>query len=240
MRVAMFADVHGSELALRAVLDDVRSVGVDAMYCLGDLATLGPSPRAAIDTLAQSGCACVLGNHDEMVLDPRLARRYTDAKVVLDAIDWCADRLSEADRDFLRGLRPECRIDLDGRTVLGFHGTPRSNVEDLIATTPPEVVDEFLDGRSASVIVGGHTHVQMIRQHRGILLVNVGSVGLPFREYAGGGRPALMLDHAEYAIIDGVDGGPVTVSLRRVPIDSQAVSRAVEAAERPVQAVLLG
>jgi hypothetical protein len=49
-----------------------------------------------------------------------------------------------------------------------------------------------------------------------------------------------MLDHAEYAIIDGVDGGPVTVSLRRVPIDSQAVSRAVEAAERPVQAVLLG
>jgi hypothetical protein len=49
-----------------------------------------------------------------------------------------------------------------------------------------------------------------------------------------------MLDRAEYAIIEGVDRGPVTASLRRVPIDAQAVRRAVEAAERPVQAVLLG
>jgi putative phosphoesterase len=239
MRVALFADVHGNDLALKAVLDDIRHVGVDATYCLGDVASLGPSPRDAIDTLAQSGCTCIAGNHDEMVLDPSLARQYTGTKVVLDAIDWCADQLSAYDQDFLRSLASECRIDLEGRTVLGFHGTPRSNVEDLVATTPPELVDEFLDGRKASVIVGGHTHVHMIRQHRGTLLVNVGSVGLPFREYVGGGLPVIMLDRAEYAIVEGVKGGPVTASLRSVPIDGSLVRHAVEQAARPVQTVLL-
>jgi hypothetical protein len=48
-----------------------------------------------------------------------------------------------------------------------------------------------------------------------------------------------MLDHAEYAIVESVSGGPVTVSLRRVPLDRSAVHRRVDAAERPVKAVLL-
>lgn len=240
MRVAFVADVHGNWLALNAVLEDIHRVGVDATFCLGDIATLGPSPRAVLDTLRDFGCVHIMGNHEEMLLDPPLARRYTDAQPILDAIDWCADQLTSDDRQFLRGFMPEAQIDLDGLTALAFHGTPRSNQEDLLATTPPDLVDELLDGRTGAVLISGHTHVQMVRQHRGTILVNAGSVGMPFREYAGGGQPVVMPDRAEYAIVQGGEGKPVTVSLRRLPLDENAVRRAVAAADPPVRALLLG
>jgi predicted phosphodiesterase len=35
--LALIADIHGNHLALRAVLDDIKKRGVDAVYCLGDL-----------------------------------------------------------------------------------------------------------------------------------------------------------------------------------------------------------
>ena len=52
-------------------------------------------------------------------------------------------------------------------------------------------------------MAGGHTHLQMVRQHRGTLLVNPGSLGLPFESYAQGGPPKI-LPHAEYAIVECV------------------------------------
>ncbi len=239
MRVAFFSDVHGNRVALDAVLDDIRRAGVDATFCLGDILTLGPSPRAVLDTLRDFGCAHIMGNHEEMLLDPPLARRYTDVQPILDAIDWCSDQLTSDDLQFLRGFTPESQIDLDGLSGLAFHGTPRSNQEDLLATTPTDLVDDMLDGRTGAVMIGGHTHVQMIRQHGGTLLVNPGSVGLPFQEHVDGGRPVVMPDHAEYAIVESGKDGSVSVSLRRLPLDENAVRDAAAAADPPVRALLL-
>lgn len=44
-------------------------------------------------------------------------------------------------------------------------------------------------GCSGTVLAGGHTHIQMLRQHRGMLIVNPGSVGTPFRASAQERRP---------------------------------------------------
>jgi predicted phosphodiesterase len=95
----------------------------------------------------------------------------------------------------------------------------------------------MLDGRSATVLAGGHTHVQMLRQHRGMLLVNPGSVGMPFREYVGGREPELMA-HAEYAIVEA-EGGEVGVSLRRVPLDRGALRRAAAESDNPMRGALV-
>ncbi len=34
-KLALIADIHGNHLALRAVLDDIKRHGIDAVYCLG-------------------------------------------------------------------------------------------------------------------------------------------------------------------------------------------------------------
>jgi predicted phosphodiesterase len=46
MRVALISDLHGNAVALEAALQDIARVGVDRTVCLGDTATLGPSPTA--------------------------------------------------------------------------------------------------------------------------------------------------------------------------------------------------
>jgi predicted phosphodiesterase len=129
--------------------------------------------------------------------------------------------------------RFELKLNNSG-TLLLFHGTPESNRADLLATTPAERVDELLGGRRATVMAGGHTHIQMLRQHRGLLIVNPGSVGLPFKEHAAGREP-ILLPHAEYAVIEAMDGD-ISVSLRRVPLDKAELREAAGAVAHPLKA----
>ena len=89
----------------------------------------------------------------------------------------------------------------------------------------------LLDGCDADVMAGGHTHIPMLRQHRGRWVVNPGSVGMPFRRYVGGARPEIM-PCAEYAIVD--DSGPaIGVELRRVPLERAALREEARAWPAP-------
>jgi putative phosphoesterase len=238
MRVALISDLHANEVALKAVLDDIERVGADQIVCLGDVATLGPRPGAIIQMLRDLQCPCIMGNHDAFLLDPDLIHTYTEAPIIVEAVDWCRGELSGDELDFLRTFQPSLRIALDARTaLLLFHGSPRSHMEDLLATTPPDELERMLDGHHAAVMAGGHTHIQMLRQHRGTLLVNPGSVGLPFKEYVAGQTPTL-LQHAEYATIEAPRGA-ATVTLRRVALDKVALRAAAAASTNPLRGMLL-
>lgn len=228
MRVALISDLHANQLALDAVRRDIDRVGVDLTVCLGDVATLGPAPNAVIRTLRDMGCPCIKGNHDDFLLDPALIHSYTEAPAVVDAVDWCRDQLTTDELEFLRGFRATMEIDLDARTrLLLFHGSPESHMDDLLATTPAEKVDRLLAGHRAPIMAGGHTHVQMLRQHRGTLLVNPGSLGQPFKEFVNGQQPSIMA-HAEYATVEAVDGN-ISVTLRRVDLDRASLKAAAAA-----------
>ena len=122
--------------------------------------------------------------------------------------------------------------------VFLYHGTPRSNMEDLLADTPASQVDEMLGGTRALVFAGGHTHVQMVRQHRGLLLVNPGSLGLPFREYVSGGPP-VILGHAEYAIVEVRPQG-VRVDVRRVALERRSLAAQLDGWTNPLAPMLRG
>ncbi len=94
----------------------------------------------------------------------------------------------------------------------------------------------MLAGAAATVMAGGHTHIQMLRQHHGILLVNPGSVGLAFKDYVSGGRPT-VLAHAEYAIVQEEDG-KVEVRLRRVALDRDKLREASSRSDHPLREFL--
>jgi len=238
VRVALISDIHANEIALRAVLADIARMRVDQIICLGDVATLGPRPRAVIEILRECNCACIMGNHDEFLLDPELIHTYSKQQPVIDAVEWCRSELGSEDLDFVRDFERTRRIVLDeGLTLFLFHGSPRSNLVDILATTTADHLDDILVGHNATVMAGGHTHIQMLRQHRGTLMVNPGSVGLPFKEYVRGRTPT-VLPHAEYATVEANDGR-VSVSLHRVPLELRALREAAQMSAVPLRALLM-
>ncbi len=234
MRLALISDIHGNDIALQAVIDDINQKGVDTIMCLGDVAALGPRPGETVQMIRELGCLCIMGNHDAFMNDPGLIKSYTDVTEVVEAVDWCRDRLTNGDRAFIASFSSGLEIGLDnGFTLLAFHGTPQSNTETLLAETQPDDLDRILNGQTAQMAACGHTHVQMLRQHRGRLVVNPGSVGLPYREVISGTSPE-VLDHAEYAMIHTSAKG-ISVNLCRVPVDRDALLKSAQDGDNPLR-----
>ena len=64
--------------------------------------------------------------------------------------------------------------------MLFCHGSPRSDEEMLLRTTPEPRLVEILEGVDADVVVCGHTHMQFDRAVGSQRVVNAGSLGLPY------------------------------------------------------------
>jgi len=241
MRIALITDLHGNEVALRAVIDHARARGVSDFVCLGDVATLGPRPLEVLAILRDLGCPCIMGNHDAFMVEPELLHTYSESPLIIDAVNRCRARMRPEDLDFIAGFEATRTVNLPGgRELLLYHGTPRSNMEDALPDTPADKLDEMLgfddDTKRPAVAAGGHTHIQMLRQHRGTLVVNAGSLGAPFHEYANGGPP-VVLPHAEYAIVEAdLDG--VVVHLCRVELDREALLGQLDGWDNPLQPAL--
>lgn len=236
MRIALISDIHGNLISLDAVLADIKRAGVDRIVFLGDLATLGPQPKQAVARLRDTECDCVMGNHDAYLLDPRLLRSYSDDKWLLDTIDWCIQQLGDNDLDFIRTFQTTLTLPLGAdetgpREMLCFHGSPKSNIDIILATTPGPELEKMLRGYDMQVMVGGHTHVQMMRQHEGRLVINAGSVGMPFKKTPFENTPRIM-PWAEYTILTAVNG-VLSVDLRRVPVDIDAIAQAALESKMP-------
>jgi predicted phosphodiesterase len=225
MRIALLSDIHGNYVSLEAVWHDLERQGVDHVICLGDVATLGPQPREVVAFLRQRQIRCIMGNHDEFVLNPRSLHTYMDAPWFAESIHWCIGELAAEDLAYLRAFPPILRFSLSAEAgMLCFHGSPHSNIDIILATTSAAEVDKKLQGYRATIMAGGHTHVQMLRQHNGLILLNPGSVGMPFEQMPFEGAPR-VLPQAEYAIVSWQDG-VLGVELRRVPIDMTLVKQA--------------
>jgi 3',5'-cyclic AMP phosphodiesterase CpdA len=91
MRIALISDIHSNRIALRAVLAEIRRIGVDQIVCLGDVANLG--------------CPCIMGNHDEFLLDPTLVRTYSQSLPVVTSVDWSRSRLSAVELESIRSFQ---------------------------------------------------------------------------------------------------------------------------------------
>lgn len=238
MRIALISDIHGNAVSLRAVLADADAVGVDRIVCLGDVATLGPDPDVAVELVAERCGTVITGNHEDFLLEPGSVHSYTDVVTVLDAIDWCAAELSADHLAVLGTSVPTAAMPLGTASLFAFHGTPRSNRENLLACTPADETDAMLGDRRATVLAGGHTHLPLFRTHGDALLLNPGSVGMPFAEFVNGGRPTL-LPCAEYAIVEDRPDGTVRVDLRRVEVPVSDLVRAAARRDYPFARVLL-
>jgi putative phosphoesterase len=211
MRVAVLADVHANAPALRAVLDGLDADPVDAIVIAGDVVS-GPLNVEVLELLSNRSepVHWVRGNCESDALEAELSG--ADASSTQDSAIWTAASLDERWRDELRSWPISLCLD----DVRFCHGTPRDEYEIITRSTPDETLAEALSGITESLVVGGHTHQQMIRRvDDGITYVNAGSVGLPYEDTPG----------AYWLIV--ADGRPEP---RRTSYDVEAALREMRAA----------
>jgi predicted phosphodiesterase len=231
MRIALISDIHGNSVSFDAVLRDIRREPIDQLICLGDVANLGPQPCEVMARLRAMDAQCVMGNHDEYLLQPESVRELPPW--IDEVTAWCVEQLSTDDLDFLCSFHRLLEVPLgNGATLLCFHGSPRSNSEFIPATTEEAKLDEILSGHSATVMACGHVHAQMLRQHKGMIIVTVGSVGQPFRLPWILNSTPVILPWAEYVVVEWKSGA-LHVELRRVAVDVDAIRKRTLSSSMP-------
>lgn len=211
MRIAVLADIHGNLPALRAILAELDREPVGAIVVGGDV-TGGPLVRETLELLASRAepLHWVTGNCERETVAV-----YDGAAASADppgrAAAWSAQALDQRWRAEL-GSWP-IKLALDG--VCFCHGSPRRDDEILTRLTPDDALAEALAGTPERLVVGGHTHQQMVRDlPDGHTYANAGSVGMPYE-----GRPGafwmIVEDGTAMARVTGYDLHAALTELRR-------------------------
>lgn len=232
-RCALLADVHANLPALEAVLADVETRDLDAIYHLGDLVGYAPWPNEAVERLA--GIPGVAGNYDSTVAsgaDHCGCRSESPAQEALAHVSfaWTVERASEGTKATLRAL--PFRLDVrpagghaPGPTLRLIHGAPTRNTVYWEETRSDDFARDMgarLGVRNGDVVAFGHTHVPWRRRVDGVVYVNAGSVG----------RPKDGDPRASWAIATW-DGGGLEAELVRTAYDVERAAAGIVESELP-------
>ncbi|MDI9629983.1 MAG: phosphodiesterase [Acidobacteria bacterium ADurb.Bin051] len=161
MRYLILSDLHGNWDALAAVLRRVRRKRFDATLVLGDLVGYGAAPNQVIEAIRRlSGPVWIVrGNHDKVVAGLESGETFNAA--ALAAAHWTANRLTAANRRFLREL-PEGPLGIDERVAI-CHGSPLDEDQYLLSSLDALEIFTYFTG--PQVVFFGHTHLPSILAH---------------------------------------------------------------------------
>ena len=233
MRIAFVSDIHGNFTAFDAVLADIKKQNIDQLICLGDTVSLGPQPAEVLNALRSWNAVTIMGNHDQAIMEPEKAAQYEITEYLIPDLLWGCEHLSKEDLQFLASFESTHRVQFpNGIELLAFHGSPKSTTDLILATTAPETLDAYLDGQTATVFIGGHSHIQMHRRYGNKLILNAGSVGNTFKFAFTPGNPPSLLPWAEYCIVEQ-EGNFLRSDMRRIYFDIDELLKHVESSGLP-------
>jgi putative phosphoesterase len=229
-QLAIVTDIHGNLPALQAALARIDELGIERVYCGGDLVGYGPHPNQVCALIAERGIPTIHGNYDYAIardLDDCGCAYVTphDRELGQRSVAWTLEHTDQVSKDFMRALPFDLRIELGDRHVHLVHGSPRKVNEYLFEDKPASLYERLAAAEDADALVFGHTHKPWMNTFGGVLFVNCGSVGKPKD-----GDP-----RGAFAVLDTDEAGAVRARIERVAYDAEAVAREVAAAGLPTE-----
>jgi predicted phosphodiesterase len=179
MRIAVISDIHGNQIALEAVLADLRAQpAVDQIVIAGDLCLNGPRPREVLEIVQGLACPVIKGNVDEEVL----TQAPTKGQKKRDTIAWTRAQIGATGLAYLRSLPFAYRVPNEhGSALLVVHANPRDLEEAIAPDASDAELERLLAPLDADIgaLAFGHLHIPYVRRWRHLLLADVASCGLP-------------------------------------------------------------
>lgn len=207
-KIAVISDIHGNYPALKAVLDDIDSDGIEDVICLGDIVGYYCQVNECIDMLRERKIYSLLGNHDYYMISGTCC----NSRTVKMCIDYQKTIIRQDNIEWLSSLKPE----YDTRDISFRHGGWKDAVEERISLFNFSWVKDF----SQKMYFSGHTHIQGIQKDEisGKIYCNPGSVGQPRDD-----KPS-----AAFAVIGSDD----KIELRRVDYDIDEIVNKMKEAKQ--------
>jgi predicted phosphodiesterase len=219
MKIAIISDIHGNYEALLSVDEDIKKAKVEKIICLGDFIGYGPQPEEVAQFLMENDIPCVLGNHENAIINPdTLINFSTDAML---SIEITRDLISDKTVQYISKLPANLIMD----NMLFVHGAPPDSINTYFYRLSDDELKTIFEGMEQQIAFIGHTHdplccfydgntidFRMLSQGTDQLdgnvknIINVGSVG----------QPRDGNSDAKYVIFDDNDS---TVDLRYVKYD---------------------
>jgi putative phosphoesterase len=172
LRLAIFSDVHGNYINLVSFFRVTESLNIDQYVCLGDLCNYYPDNKKVIELIEQKKVTCLLGNHDEFYTKDTLLSPVRKLAYNFD------DSLKDSDIhvSYLKTLPDYYRITIGELSILFCHGSPHNYTNGYVY---PDTDLNSFSNISDHFIFMGHTHRQFLRNSKGKVFCNVGSIGQP-------------------------------------------------------------
>ncbi|WP_337034522.1 metallophosphoesterase family protein [Paenibacillus illinoisensis] len=222
-RIAIVSDIHGNMTAWEAVLRDIRSRGIERIFCLGDLVGKGPDPVQVVDSVSETCEYVIRGNWDELVAVNQDNENFT----------WQAARLGTERLEYLKSLPFSHQFELSGRTIRLVHASPQSVYHRVQPWDEMEKRIAMFDAPAdhpelgeADIVGYGDVHNAYLQHFNGKMLFNAGSVGNP-----------LDMTQASYCILEGEIGRDRSKAFNlqfvRVPYDIEREVLAAQQADVP-------
>ena len=209
MKLAIITDIHGNELALKAVLQEIDKRGdINEIWCLGDMIAMGPDSNEVLDILfGRSDIQMITGNHDEAILSLLAGEGHPDSyKHTREHHQWIAERLNPNHVAKLKQLPRITEKQINDTRILGIHyhieETKRqAHIQDepfyTIQEATLENMQHMFSNYPADIICFGHHHPEHDFQDAGKMYLNPGALGVSKGETA------------PYGIIDIFGNGPI-------------------------------
>lgn len=215
MKFAFISDIHGNAIALDAVLDDINKMGIDKIYVLGDICYRGPEPKRSLELVQSLNTEVIKGNADEWVVRG-VREGEVPAKVLAlmnSERDWTLTKLNQTDIDYLQNLPDQIHCEAEGIKINAFHATPDSLFEVVLPDTEDQLIEsKLMKENDCDIFIYGHIHKAYIRYINGKVVMNIGSVGLPFDGMA----------KASYGLVE-IENGHIRTAIQRVKYNLDTV-----------------
>jgi putative phosphoesterase len=184
MKIAVLSDIHGNYESLQTVAEDIDRWSPDLVIVNGDMINRGPEPQKCLNYVKNRQLHdqwyVLRGNHEDYVvkvtLEPpqgKYHRQFHQPAI------WTSHRVTGL-AAYLQELPAALEFSGPQNTCIRvMHGSMHHNRDGIYPETKDcTVLDKI--SPAPDVFITAHTHRPLIRSVNRTLVVNSGSVGLPF------------------------------------------------------------